>query len=261
MKIFINQQYVYFFAVLLLSVTHSCKDDDKTLPSCDGIEWEYTGEHGPDHWKELCIDYVTCGGTKQTPVNIATVIDDASLTTLNLNYKTTTTHIVNKGHTLQFNVDSGSSMTINGEVYKLLQFHTHTPSEHTINGIQMPLEIHFVHKNDATGNLAVIGVFYNYGNEHNLLKNLIENLPLVKDSTYNSTDTYLPSDLFPAIKNYFTYSGSLTTPPCSEIVTWFVMEQNVESTPGQIGKILAIEHENARPLQALNNRTIRRFIE
>lgn len=241
-------------SLLLLNV--SCKADKTILPSCEGVHWEYEGEDGPDHWGGLCVDYTACGGKVQSPVNLTSATTDAALSDIVKTYAPTATHIVNNGHTIQFNCDGGSSIVVNGETYKLLQFHTHTHSEHTLNGTAAPMEIHFVHKNETTGKLAVIGVFVEEGAENEVLKHLVEHLPATKDATYEAADTYNALDFFPSDNSYFTYAGSLTTPPCSEIVTWIVMEHHIEASTAQIHDFEALEHENARPVQPLEGRTI-----
>lgn len=240
---------------LLLSAV-SCKDD-KELPSCEGVTYEYEGENGPEHWSELCVDYTDCGGKVQSPIDIKGAVDDAALPLIPQSYTSTATHIVNKGHTIQFNFDSGSSIVVNGETYDLLQFHSHTHSEHTVNGVAAPMEIHFVHKNATTGKLAVIGVLIEEGAENAVLKNFVDHLPATKDATYEAAGTFNALDLMPSDKSYFTYAGSLTTPPCSEIVTWIVMEHPIEASAAQIHDFEALEHENARPVQALEGRAIK----
>lgn len=235
----------------------SCKD--KVLPSCEGIHWTYEGEEGPDHWSELCIDYTPCGGQVQSPIDIAGASDDAALTDIAKTYDATGTEILNNGHTLVFTQDAGSSIVVNGETYNLLQFHFHTVSEHTIDGSHYPMEVHFVHKNEATGKLAVIGVLFEEGAENPLLANFIDHLPTATDSTYSSADSYNPADLLPSDKSYFTYAGSLTTPPCSEIVTWIVMEHPLTASVEQIHKFEELEHENNRPVQPLEGRVIKHF--
>ncbi|TAE51494.1 MAG: carbonic anhydrase family protein [Bacteroidetes bacterium] len=233
----------------------SCKEDE--LPPCTDIHWEYEGEDGPDAWGELCVDYTTCAGQAQSPVNLAGAIYDPASLDIAQSYSASTTHILNNGHTIQFTYDAGSSILVNGESYELLQFHSHTHSEHSVSGISSPMELHFVHKNLTTGNLAVIGVLVEEGAENEVLKLFTEHLPAAKDSTYEAALTYEAQDLFPEDRSYFTYSGSLTTPPCSEIVTWFVMEQSIQASAAQIEAFEALQHENARPLQELDGRVIR----
>jgi carbonic anhydrase len=249
--------YLLTSGILLLTV--SCGENEAPLPSCTGVQFEYEGSDGPDYWSTLCVDYTPCGGKVQSPINITGALDDASLMGIPQTYISTATHIVNKGHTIQFNVDAGSSILINGEKFDLLQFHTHTLSEHELNGIHHPMEMHFVHKNLITGNLAVIGVFVEEGAENPILKNFVDHLPVTKDATYEDPITFSALDFMPSDKSYFTYSGSLTTPPCSEIVTWFVMEHHIEASAAQIHDFEALEHANNRPVQAIESRMIKHF--
>lgn len=240
----------------------SCKENEPDLPSCTDIHWNYDNstEEGPDHWGELCVDYTECGGAVQSPVNIAGANDDASLKALEEVFSNTGTHIVNNGHTIQFNADAGTMLTYGGVTYNLLQFHTHTPSEHTVNGVSYPMEVHFVHKNDATGQLSVIGVLVSEGADNAFLEQFLHHLPATADAKYDDAAlVYSIEDFMPANKSYFTYNGSLTTPPCSEIVTWLVLETPVEASHEQIEEIHALEHSNNRPVQDLHGRTLKRY--
>lgn len=242
-----------------LLITGCKKDEDKIPESCDGIHWTYEGEEGPDHWSGLCVGNADCGGSTQSPVDIKGAVADAALAAIAKTYGTSKTSILNNGHTIQFNYDSGSSITVNGVQYDLLQFHFHTHSEHLVNGTSYPMEVHLVHKNAASGKLAVIGIFFEEGAENALLKKYIDHLPATADGTYTSNDTFTAADLLPAGTGYYTYSGSLTTPPCSEIVTWIVMKDHITATHDQIHHIEDLEHENFRPVQDLHGRTIKVF--
>ena len=245
---------------LFLAFLSACNDGTADLPSCTGVEWEYDGAEGPEHWGSLCTDYIDCGGLAQSPIDVTGATDDAALHAIPEQFVPTGTHIVNKGHTIQFNADAGSSITVDGQSYNLLQFHTHTHSEHTVNGAAYPMEVHFVHKNDASGKLAVIGVFVKEGAENHFLKAFTDHLPATKDAKYDdSAATFSVTDFLPANQSYFTYGGSLTTPPCSQIVTWLVLENPVEASAEQIKAFHELEHDNARPVQARNGRTLRHF--
>ena len=257
MTTFMKNPLLSLMAASLLIFNVACKDNDpKTPQSCDGVEFEYEGDLGPAYWGDLCLDS-ECNGNSQSPINITGATDDAALTDIPQTYVATATHIVNKGHTIQFNFDGGSSIVVNGETYDLLQFHTHTHSEHEVNGAHAPMEMHFVHKNASTGKLAVIGVLVEEGAENAVLEHIAHDLPETKDATHESADTFSATDFMPADKSYFTYAGSLTTPPCSEIVTWIVMEHPIEASLDQIEHFEHLEHENARPVQALDGRTIK----
>ncbi|WP_025668186.1 carbonic anhydrase family protein, partial [Aquimarina megaterium] len=106
------------------------------------------------------------------------------------NYTTSTTTIVNNGHTLRFDYTSGSSASLNNIDYDLLQFHFHTGSEHTVNGNRYPMEMHLVHRNSTTGLLAVVGIFFTEGSENEVLSQFMDNLPKHKDEYYTSNEEY-----------------------------------------------------------------------
>lgn len=261
MTTFMKAPLLSLTAASLLLFNMACGEDDRTPQSCDGVEFEYEGGLGPDYWAGLCLDS-ECAGSQQSPINITGAVLDATLTAIPQTYVATSTNIVNKGHTIQFNIDGGSSIVVDGEIYNLLQFHTHTHSEHAVAGSHAPMEIHFVHKNTASGKLAVIGVLVEEGAENAILEHFADHLPATKETApYISTDTYSVSDLMPGNKSYFKYAGSLTTPPCSEIVTWFVMEHSIEASLHQIEHFEHLEHENARPVQALGGRTLKHFVQ
>ncbi len=254
------------FACLLLIMTlfSNCKNydgGDHIIPTeCTDIHWTYEGDEGPAHWDDLCLGYNACAGSSQSPVNIEQPIADANLADIVENYNNSTVHILNNGHTQQFNYNDGSDITVNGEKYSLLQFHFHTPSEHRVNGISYPMEVHLVHKNATTGKLAVIGILFEEGAENELLKKFIAHLPADKNETYDdATTTYDIASLLPSGHGYYTYAGSLTTPPCSEIVTWLVLKDHVIASVEQIHQIETLEHENNRPIQELHGRVVKSF--
>lgn len=164
----------------LLALAFSCKKD-KAEPAEECGLWEYEGEYGPDHWGNLapvCQEYAFCGGSAQSPVDITGAAPDASLEALATNYAASSTHIIHNGHTLEFEVEEGSSaLELNGEEYELLQFHFHAQSEHTIGGAAHHMEAHFVHANAATGDRAVIGVMFKDGAENAFLKPFMNQPP------------------------------------------------------------------------------------
>ncbi len=254
------------FTLLFLTATlfSACKDYDgghgQTIPTeCTDIHWTYEGDEGPAHWDDLCLGYSACAGSSQSPINIQQATADANLSPIVENYHPSAIHILNNGHTEQFSYDGGSDITFNGQTYSLLQFHSHTPSEHTVNGVSYPMEIHLVHKNAATGQLAVIGILFEEGAENELLKKFTDHLPATKDAVYEAADTYDIASLLPAGNAYYTYAGSLTTPPCSEIVTWLVLKDHATASLAQIHAIEGLEHENNRPVQNLYGRLLRSY--
>lgn len=230
------------------------------------IHWEYEGAEGADHWPLLCEGW-DCGGHRQSPVNIIPPPTRTYAKMLNFYWKDTDVHIVNNGHTIQYNVDQpsnpndGSYISLNGQRYYLLQFHFHAESEHTVDGEHYPVEIHFVHRHPASGKLAVIGVFIEEGDENPFFDNIQATWPH-DEGEFSATNTFNPNVLMPAGYNnynkahFWWYDGSLTTPPCSEIVNWMVWSTNIEASSEQIEEMKAILHENYRPVQQLGSRLV-----
>lgn len=221
----------------------------------EAVHWGYSGENGPEHWGDLSPDYATCAkGLEQSPVDIPA---DAAVNTadISFNYQPSAVTILNNGHTIQVNYDPGSSITLNGVRYDLVQFHFHAHSEHALAGQFAPLEVHLVHKN-AKGGLAVVGVLLNAGAENPSYAAVLNNLPAEESEAHTvSGATVDANQLLPSERTYWRYNGSLTTPPCSEGVQWLVMNTPVELSAAQIGAYTAIYNANARPLQPLNART------
>ncbi|MCF8243784.1 MAG: carbonic anhydrase family protein [Saprospiraceae bacterium] len=236
---------------------------------CEGtnIHWEYEGIDGPDYWEDICNSW-DCGGNHQSPVNIIPPASRNLAKKLRFYWKNTATFIVNNGHTIQYNVDQpanlneASYISLNGQKFYLLQFHFHAESEHTVNGVHYPVEIHFVHRNPIDGQLAVVGVFIEEGNHNPFFDDIMTSWPH-DEGDFASSDTYNPKVLMPAGYNstydahFWWYGGSLTTPPCSEIVNWMVWSTNIEASHEQIAEMEAILHENYRPTQPLNNRLVK----
>ncbi len=220
-----------------------------------GHKWSYSGENGPDNWKNICGSYSACGGERQSPVNIDNSVPDKKLIPLEVNWTTTSTKIINNGHTVQFNCDAGSTLKANGKYYDLKQFHYHALSEHKVKDKHYPLEVHFVHQaND--NNLAVIGIFFKEGAKSQLFEKFLSSFP-DKKGEFNSKYSIDLKSLLPTDLSYYTYSGSLTTPPCSEIVEWYVLKSAVTASAEQIKKFEKILKNNNRPVQPLNGRVIK----
>ncbi len=216
--------------------------------------WSYEGDTGPNKWQTLDEHYAVCGsGMNQTPIDIKEFIE-ADLTPISFNYKSKAKEITHNGHTVQVNFKKGNSITVEGKRFNLIQYHFHTPSENHIMGKSFPMEVHFVHA-DKDGNLAVIGAMFDSGKNNRELNKLIKVLPTKKGETNRVAVN--PLDLLPKNRDYYRFNGSLTTPPCSENVHWFVMKESVSISPKQIKTFEKAMHApNNRPIQPTNARPV-----
>lgn len=228
---------------------------------CDDAEWGYGGAKGPVHWGALKPEAKLCGeGLAQSPVNIST-FQKGDLPDIKFAYQDIPLSLSNTGHTLKVAVPAGSKATIDGHEYMLEQIHFHTPSEHYMDGSPYPMELHFVHKDDK-GALAVVAVMMKVGQANQTIEKLWAHIPAapgqdIPVQTPAEGITFSAYDLLPAGPEYYSYEGSLTTPPCTEGVRWNVMQQPIEISQEQLVKFQTLFALNARPLQALNGRIVK----
>ncbi len=217
--------------------------------------WTYSGPSGPDHWGEKDPSHAACRvGAQQSPVDLTAPIS-AFASSPQIDWsRVNGGEIVNNGHTLQMNVEKAGGIVRNGKLFKLIQFHFHTPSEHTIDGHHFPMEAHFVHQ-ASDGSLAVIGVMFTEGANNATLDPIWWAAPGMPGKAAVSF-AFDPEDLLPTNRASMWYEGSLTTPPCSEIVDWTVMTTPLTASKAQITVFRSLFGENARPTQPLNRRFI-----
>jgi carbonic anhydrase len=220
-------------------------------------EWDYGSEHGPQHWGELKPDFEACSaGKTQSPIDIRNAVP-TDLDPIRFDYHPTPLHIIDNGHTIQVNYAPGSWIGIGGARYQLVQLHFHQPSEERIDGQNYPMVAHLVHK-DADGALAVVAVLLKQGTANALMRTVLANLPPEKEKeAVLETVAVNAVSLLPRNPAYYTFTGSLTTPPCSEGVTWLVLVEPVELSAEQVGRFGKLYHGNARPSQPLNGRAVR----
>lgn len=217
--------------------------------------WGYEGEHGPAHWGEMKAEYKQCqAGLEQSPVDIGDATK-SDLAKIEFNYKPSPIKIVNNGHTIQVNYSGDSTIKVGSQVYKLVQFHFHSPSENTVKKKAYDMELHLVHKNDQ-GELAVVGVLMQDGAANKTLDPVWANLPKEINKEAVLTAQINAADLLPAKQAFYHFKGSLTTPPCSEGVQWFVMKDPTTVSSQQVKTFVATVGNNARPVQALNQRAV-----
>ena len=240
-----------FLVTLLLSACAGNATPPHTLP-----HWTYEGEEGPSHWGELDQSYAVCGtGKSQSPVDVANP-SEQDLTNISFHYQPSEVNILNNGHTVQVNYDAGSYIELDNTRYDVLQFHYHAPSEHTVDGESFPAELHIVHKN-ADGNLAVVGILLKEGTENGAYQPFISNLPAEKTDAEDAGVQINAMDLLPPVGTTFRYSGSLTTPPCTESVNWLLLTTPVELSAGQLTALKSLfEGGNNRPVQPINDRAL-----
>ena len=216
--------------------------------------WDYAQ---PQQWGDLSPDFHVCKqGVNQSPIDIRHALH-ASLPALTLELQARQAAIVNNGHTVQINLQQGDTLTLDGETCTLKQFHFHTPSENLIDGKRYPLEGHFVFS-DEQQQLAVIGVMFEAGAANPVLTTLLDTLPAQVNQPATLQQDVDITPLLPADRRYYRFSGSLTTPPCSEGVRWLVMKQPVTASAQQLQAFSAVlgEHGNSRPVQPLNGRLV-----
>lgn len=221
-----------------------------------GAEWEYSGKRGPLNWAHLDPAYEACGkGKEQSPLDIRGAHLDKALKPIEFHYISGTMTLTNTGKTVQVTPPPGSYMIANGVRYDLVQFHFHHPGEEAVKGKLPDMDIHFVHKS-ADGKLAVLAVRLNEGNANTVLAGLWPHMPKTVGVTDKTTDEMSPAGLLPQDKGYWTYEGSLTAPPCTEGVQWFVFEEQTEISRDQIQAFGRLYKINSRGVQAAHGRKI-----
>jgi carbonic anhydrase len=246
----------------LAAMTLAWQTQDATAqsaaPAPASPPWSYAGTNGPDHWAHLTPNNTACAAREQSPVDIVSPVR-ATLGPLALIWRPVPVEVERNGHAIEAKAQAAPgtapvAVTLNGQSYGLLQFHLHQPSEHRIAGRQFPLEVHFVHRN-SDGQLTVVGILFEEGRANPGLQQMIDHA--TADGSDNEA-TIDPRAFLPARRAYYRYEGSLTTPPCSEVVNWVVMERPVTASTAQIAAVAAIYPGNARPLQPLGRRFILR---
>ena len=238
---------------------------DPPKPEHGAPHWGYEGEGGPESWGKLSPEFSTCAaGHSQSPIDIGKT-SPASLpkeraafgpAELKIVHHEHVEDAVNNGHTIQVNYTDGDTLAVGDARFELVQYHFHAPSEHTVGGKRYPMEMHLVHKS-AAGALAVIGVLIEQGAHNAAFDPVWSHLPKAKGAESHLEHVKVNvDDLLPTTRTSYRYDGSLTTPPCSEGVKWFVMTTPVQLSADQIAAFTALVKENNRPVQPLNGRAV-----
>ena len=242
------KQNLIIAALMLTSL--SCVAEEHTS------HWGYKGQEKPENWGKLSPEYSTCeNGKNQSPINIDHVLKTQH-ENLTFSFETDKQEIVNNGHTIQVNVTGNNQLILDEQIFTLQQFHFHTPSENTIKGKHYPMEAHFVYKNKA-GELTVVALMFNNGEANPEIAKAWQQMPAEVNNKIILDKAVDINTLFPKKLDYYRFSGSLTTPPCTEGVRWIVLEQAVTASDEQIQKFHStMHHDNNRPVQPLNGRVI-----
>ena len=223
--------------------------------AAEGHHWSYEGETGPAHWGDMDAANKVCSvGSQQSPLDIGSTVK-AQLPALKIAWGKKADTILNNGHTIQLNFGQGSTLGVGKDSYTLLQYHFHHPSEHLIGGKNYPMEVHFVHRN-AAGALAVVGVLMTAGKANAAFKKIVATMPAHEGPAVKADGGIDPNALLPKDRAYYRYSGSLTTPPCSEVVNWLLLRAPIEVAKADIDAFAKLYPMNARPVQKDNRRFV-----
>ncbi len=262
------------FLLLIMLLVFSCKNKNDNHDSenetkqeetheKENKHWSYEGETGPEHWVEI-EKQSDCDGTKQSPINIVdvNVMSDNTLKPLDTHYSANVQihEITNNGHSIQYNFEKGDFILLHNEEYELKQIHFHEPSEHTINGIRYPLEMHLVHIS-KDNKIAVSAVLAKEGESSDPYTFLERYLPVNIGETKPIDTKFDLNTSLPADKGYYTYSGSLTTPPCTQDVTWNVYKTPITISVNQVKQLQELMPlNNYRNEQAINGRVVKQYV-
>ena len=220
-----------------------------------GTQWAYEGELGPANWSKINVDWARCGaGNRQSPIDIRDGIK-VNLEQIGFDYHPSSFNEINNGHTINVTVGGGNFITVGNETYELQGFHFHRPSEERINGKGTEMVMHLVHKS-YDGKIAIVAVLLERGQPHKLMQTVWDNLPLEKNELVAPSLVINPLDALPEKREYFTYMGSLTEPPCTEGVLWLVFKQPRQASPAQMALFSRLYPLNARPVQSSAGRMI-----
>ncbi len=220
--------------------------------------WTYAGDTGAEHWGDLDPANAACAtGTHQSPIDLGGATG-APLADLVFQWHAGPATVVDNGHTVQIDLADSGDLVLDGHPYRLVQFHVHAPSEHTVNGRSFPLEVHFVHQDDA-GRLAVVGMLVDTGPATEALAPVLAVHPTSGGPAVPVSGTFDPTSLLPLtpLRIAYRYDGSLTTPPCTEGVAWSVLFGSITVSPEQLSAITSqLAEPNNRPTQPLDGRPV-----
>lgn len=256
--VFLTRAGSLALAATLVLALSACGDaEEEALEGEEEValteEWGYEGSAGPANWASLNETYATCDeGAVQSPIDVtdAALVQADSLQALGLDYGAASAQLDTSGYVVKMDVGEGQ-LSFQGQTYSLAQFHFHAPSEHAISGTEYPAEVHFVHQNEA-GGLAVVGVMIEEGDANAAFADALA-------ASGEGSAEVDPAALMPSEGAYYTYQGSLTTPPCTEGVRWILMQEPITMSAEQIERLNLGVPESDRPVQPLGEREVLAF--
>ena len=224
--------------------------------------WSYEGPTGAEHWSELDPDYAACNaGKEQSPIDIQNA-EKAELPALRFEYKSgPLKYLINNGYTIRVNYhdapESGNFLIVGDQRYQLTQFHFHRPSEEYIHGKPYDMVVHLMHQ-ASDGKVAAVAVLLKAGGANATIQQLWEHMPKTESKEQEIAGVEVnPAGLLPRDTSYYTYMGSLTAPPCSEGVTWFVLKTPMDISAEEISAFAKLYPHDVRPPQPLNGRVVK----
>ena len=260
---------LFVYAIIGLSMV-SCsggKTDSESHDDEHAAHWGYESDNGPDIWGSMNSEWALCAeGLEQSPIDLANAVktrlpavdlDRPGEGEFNVLTQASVVDALDNGHTIQVNSKTGETLTVGDKNFALMQFHFHAPSEHTVDGEHFPMEMHFVHQAED-GALAVLSVLIEAGAQNPSIAPLWAQLA---EAPGTETTVQIPAEFADHIfsgdaTGVYHYGGSLTTPPSSEGVQWYVRKTPIPFSKDQIAAFTAVYDHNNRPVQALNARTV-----
>jgi len=245
------------------ALTHAQTQDARTshpYVSPWKTPWDYSGPRGSAHWSELDPAYAACNGKEQSPIDIRTT-EKTALPAPRFDYHAgPIQYVINNGHTIRVNYyapGSGDFLVFEGMRYQLTQFHFHRPSEEQVNGKAYDMVLHLMHE-ASNGKVAGVAVFLKAGKGNPAVQEVWDHMPSAEGQNFVGALELNPIELLPSDRAaYYMYNGSVTAPPCTEGVTWFVLKSPITVSRAQIDAFAKLYPDDVRLPQPLNGRIVK----